>query len=66
MTEKSLLQLNSMSSLALGLAVTFLFGLHVHMARNNVTTVEFHLKDIIKRVYFFIFVYWKTKIIESF
>lgn len=49
MSEKSLIQINSMSSLALGLAVTFLFGLHIHMARNNVTTVEFHLKDIIQR-----------------
>lgn len=54
MSEKSLIQINSMSSLALGLAVTFLFGLHIHMARNNVTTVEFHLKDIIQRVFFLI------------
>ncbi len=45
-----MIQLNSMSCLALSFAVTFLGALHIYMARVNATTVEFHLKDILKRV----------------
>jgi len=47
--EQTVIQLNSMSCLALSFAVTFLGSLHIYMARQNATTVEFHIRDILKR-----------------
>lgn len=44
------LQINSMTCLALGLAVSFLGGFQVYCAAHNVTTVEYHLKGIVQRV----------------
>jgi len=47
--SQTVIQINCMSCMALSLAVTFLGGLHIYMARTNTTTVEFHIRDILQR-----------------